>query len=419
MVEYRIEKDVKHYAEGEGMSGEKKKKKRLWKSLQGRLIIYNLSIVVLVSLIGSIGTYHSAFKRSREMTKQSMGKRIDGISEKFSVACEEMMNIILNCTGRNSMSMGSLDFTQQPSGRKQALINSSLMSDYCAISGYGSYITKLMISDKNGHFIQAGNSLGSVDDFARLQETEWFEREAQKDAGTYKLDLVDSPFFKEKGTKIIPLVRALDTTGRMREEGWGFLGISTRLFEEELQVEDNGNAMIAAVHDGTVIAGINREMFGEEELERVTRMLLEREESGGVLECSVQREKCLVAYAKNGISGILTYEIMPLSRIRNERNLLRYLAVFLFLSCIIIGVTLSVVFSNRIRKPVDLLTNQVKKIGNGDFSYNPQIEREDELGEIGEGINRMSGRISQLLEKSVEDEAFCGIVYTLYQTVFK
>lgn len=104
------------------------------------------------------------------------------------------------------------------------------------------------------------------------------------------------------------------------------------------------------------------------------------------------------------MSGILVYEIMPISSIKNEKMLILNLAVFMFISCLLVGMGMSVLFSNRLRKPVALLSEQARKIGNGDFSCNPQIESEDELGEIGRGMNKMSRKIAQLLDKSVEDE---------------
>lgn len=380
------------------------KKRKIWKTLQGRIIIYNLSIVVLIAFIGSMGTYYSASKRSLEMTEKTMESNVKDISEDFFVAYEEMMNIILNCTGRSSLNFESMDFVNQPSAKKQALMNSKLMGDYCAISGYSSYINRLMILDSQGHFIQSGSNPGSKDDAKKLLETDWFETEAQKPADAYQLEVVENPFFRQNGEKMIPIVRSLDVAGSNSKEGWGILVFSTKLYEEELKQANNGDAMLVATQSGTVIAEENTEKYSEENLQKIVSRLLEEEELNGVYRQRIQGEQCLIAYSHNAMSGILTCEIMPIRFIRNEKMLIVGLTVFLFISCLVVGTGLAVIFSNRLRKPVALLNAQVKKIGNGDFSPNPSIESEDELGEIGRGINKMSARIANLLDKSVEDE---------------
>lgn len=380
------------------------KKRKIWKTLQGRIIIYNLSIVVLIAFIGSMGTYYSASKRSLEMTEKTMESNVKDISEDFFVAYEEMMNIILNCTGRSSLNFESMDFVNQPSAKKQALMNSKLMGDYCAISGYSSYINRLMILDSQGHFIQSGSNPGSKDDAKKLLETDWFETEAQKPADAYQLEVVENPFFRQNGEKMIPIVRSLDVAGSNSKEGWGILVFSTKLYEEELKQANNGDAMLVATQRGTVIAEENTEKYSEENLQKIVSRLLEEEELNGVYRQRIQGEQCLIAYSHNAMSGILTCEIMPIRFIRNEKMLIVGLTVFLFISCLVVGTGLAVIFSNRLRKPVALLNAQVKKIGNGDFSPNPSIESEDELGEIGRGINKMSARIANLLDKSVEDE---------------
>lgn len=380
------------------------KKRKIWKTLQGRIIIYNLSIVVLIAFIGSMGTYYSASKRSLEMTEKTMESNVKDISEDFFVAYEEMMNIILNCTGRSSLNFESMDFVNQPSAKKQALMNSKLMGDYCAISGYSSYINRLMILDSQGHFIQSGSNPGSKDDAKKLLETDWFGTEAQKPADAYQLEVVENPFFRQNGEKMIPIVRSLDVAGSNSKEGWGILVFSTKLYEEELKQANNGDAMLVATQSGTVIAEENTEKYSEENLQKIVSRLLEEEELNGVYRQRIQGEQCLIAYSHNAMSGILTCEIMPIRFIRNEKMLIVGLTVFLFISCLVVGTGLAVIFSNRLRKPVALLNAQVKKIGNGDFSPNPSIESEDELGEIGRGINKMSARIANLLDKSVEDE---------------
>lgn len=388
----------------DGRGTDMRKIKKWIHSLRGRIIIYNLIMVIVVALLGSIVTYKTALDRSKKVIKQSMSQRIEGVSDKFQVAYEEMMNIVLNCTGRKSMNLGSLDFTQQPSQRKQALMNNELMSDYCAISGYGTYISKLMMADKEGHFIQTGSNVGSTDDFDKLMETSWFSQELVKETGDYKVSVVENPFFGGKGEDMIPIIRPLDNTGLMREEGWVFLGISAKLFEDELARVDSGNTMIAVTGMGAVIAKVETEEIKEKELALITDMLLKRTENSGVIEEKTSSGQWFISYAKSPETGILTYEMMPIKEALNERAIIIRLAGVLFFVCLLLGLLLSVLSSRRIRKPIDLLTAQVKKIGGGDFSRNPQLETDDEIGEIGKGINHMSGKIEQLLKKNVEDE---------------
>lgn len=373
-------------------------------SLRGRLIIYQLIMVIVVALLGSIVTYKTALEHSKKMIKQSMSQRIEGVSDKFQIAYDEMMNIVLNCTGRKSMNAGSLDFIEQPSKKKQALINSEVMWDYCAISGYGKYISKLMLAHQSGHFIQAGNSRGCTEDFQEILNSVWFEQEILKETGNYQFSVVENPFFGEKGEKMIPIVRALDNSEIVREDGWVFLGISTRLFEDELIRVNSGDTMMTVTDKGELIAQVGADKIEEKELSQITEMLLKRTENTGVIEKKTANGKYFVSYAKSSETGILVYEMMPIKEALNEKGIMFHLAGMLFFACLLLGMLLSVLFSRRIRKPINLLTAQMKKIGNGDFSRNLQIERDDEIGEIGKGINHMSAKIEQLLKKNVEDE---------------
>ena len=111
----------------------------------------------------------------------------------------------------------------------------------------------------------------------RLLETDWFQKEAAKTADEYYLEVVDNPFFHGKGQKLIPIVRPLDVAGSNSKEGWGFLGFSTKLFEEELKRADNKDTLIVTVQDGTVIADQHAEQFETESLEALTEQLLQQE----------------------------------------------------------------------------------------------------------------------------------------------
>ncbi len=57
-------------------------------------------------------------------------------------------------------------------------------------------------------------------------------------------------------------------------------------------------------------------------------------------------------------------------------------------------------------RPLKLMIDKMRRIGNGDFTSPLQLERRDELGEIAAGLNAMSHHLQELIEKlRIETEA--------------
>ena len=57
-----------------------------------------------------------------------------------------------------------------------------------------------------------------------------------------------------------------------------------------------------------------------------------------------------------------------------------------------------------IAHPISALQSRIEKISGGDFSADPDIEWDNELGDIGRGINSMSAGVTALMEHRLEDE---------------
>ena len=79
------------------------------------------------------------------------------------------------------------------------------------------------------------------------------------------------------------------------------------------------------------------------------------------------------------------------------------------LTCILIGilsigVILMLLMNRMITVPVSHLQSRMKRISEGDFSRDPSIEWNHELGDIGRGINDLSENVSHLMERRLEDE---------------
>ncbi len=82
---------------------------------------------------------------------------------------------------------------------------------------------------------------------------------------------------------------------------------------------------------------------------------------------------------------------------------------FAFLGLTVVIIVLFSLFivamlNKAITQPIIKLRKRMYCLGQGDFSVDPSIETNDELGEIGRGINRLSEDITVLLEKRLADE---------------
>ncbi|MDP3179770.1 MAG: histidine kinase, partial [Spirochaetaceae bacterium] len=102
-------------------------------------------------------------------------------------------------------------------------------------------------------------------------------------------------------------------------------------------------------------------------------------------------------------TGWVLAQILPPVRTAQARGLYPSLiAVALF---IVLLVALVLIAVNRaVNHPIARINKRVALISTGDFSHDPGIEWENELGNIGRALNRMSRDIEELIERRVEDE---------------
>jgi len=78
----------------------------------------------------------------------------------------------------------------------------------------------------------------------------------------------------------------------------------------------------------------------------------------------------------------------------NQKKLILITAIILILSIIVIFV-----FSNYLIKPLKVLTNQVKRVGNGDLSITLETRRKDEIGTLTDSFQKMTNDLKAIINK--------------------
>lgn len=374
------------------------------KTFQRKLILYNLLIIICIASAVSFYNYTSYRRDVIASETKNSANRIAGLSDRMEVAYDEMVNIVLNCSERQTLFLTASfsEYRQGYDNPKSAINAADVLKDLCAISGYSGAIYKITLYN-NGSLLQAGSSFGSSDDPERIMAASWFRENLTKTSGSYTLTLVDNPFSLGTGNtpKILPLLRPLQNVVGAPEDYWVFLGISPSLFQEALNTMPSGSVACITTAAGDIIASRNREHYDDKE---ILTQLLDSAASQDSFQTRIGTEQCIITYQKQPVSGLLFYEIVPMTSLNLDHNVISNTVFIIFLFCIVIGLGMSFVISRQLGAPISRLTKRLELIAGGDFEPDDAIETDDEIGMIGKQINQMSGQISDLLDSRVHDE---------------
>lgn len=365
------------------------------KTIKARIMRYNVLLVCVIAIVFSISTYMTANQKTVEIAENSLRYHVESIANRYRLAYEVMMTIVLNTEG-GDFELAQLGGFGTVEARKKGLAYAKTLTQFCAVTGYGNYISKLAIFDEAGHLVQAGKTVGAMDDASKVIETEWFYEELEKPAEVYQLDMRTSPFFNVNGS-ILPVVRHT-------EDGYVLLCLSPDLYMDILKQDNNGQEIFVATGNGKRIASLQEEAGYREENDALVRSLLLKEELTGMSQMTVHGKQSMVAWERDGRSGIIVVEVLPVSSLGNEKLMVLQTVLIMSVGCLILGWLLSFLFTNQVKKPIDKLVGHIGKVAEGDFIQDKSIETEDEIGVIGRTVNTMSGQIEQLMEQKVEDE---------------
>ena len=247
-----------------------------------------------------------------------------------------------------------------------------------------SVIRRVIVSLPDGsHFLQlipAYDTVNVDDPPHILLEAEYFPELLSEPDFTW-IGLKDSVLSPYYSRKIIPVIRPIQSSTSTREVGWVYLEVSQDLAGRRLEKFslEKDEALYLVIGSGN--------SYRYEEGSFIEDALPE-----GVVSYTLPEHDWQVA-------------LLPSRLEMRKRSRLYLVIVFLvFVAIFAVGLVMAHGLRKVITNPVSLLLDKLNRVGQGDFSADPAIEWDNELGEIGRGINRLSENVSALMEKKIQDE---------------
>lgn len=370
-----------------------------------RMILYNLLVIVCIAFLISIYTYYFYKKDVINSEAANSVNRLHLVASRIEIAYDEIINIVQNCAGRKSLFLTSiLSGPNSRSNEESDIYAANVLRDLCAISGYNEYIHKITVYEKDSLFIQAGISYGSSHDADHIMAAPWFDELLNKNMQEYTLTLRDNPFPLNAKTipQLLPLIRPLQYSRKESpEDAWVCLTLSPKLFQDTLELLSQDKSILIMTSDFSPISSMNMDAFSMMDIQA---FLNDHPEQNGCLKTSLSDTDCIFTWERLSVSGLILCEALPLKNISLNPNAIRATLGLVFISSLVIGFSLSLLFTRYLTRPIMRLIEHMEVISSGNFSKNPDIESNDELGIIGRQINEMSAHVSVLMENRIRDE---------------
>lgn len=115
-------------------------------------------------------------------------------------------------------------------------------------------------------------------------------------------------------------------------------------------------------------------------------------------------ERYLAVLYPVGAHGMELIELIPYGPIRRQVPLMLGSLGVSLLTILALGIVLMFLLRQVVTHPINALQKRIDTISRGDFSTDPAIEWDHELGDVGRGINRLARSVTVLMDQRVEDE---------------
>ena len=276
-----------------------------------------------------------------------------------------------------------------------------------------SYIERVIVSTANTkNFLQIMmTSLGNSSEASKVvAESEFFEPVYTADTYLWN-GLVQNPFVKSTDEPVIPLIRPVNDEFSTDQIGFVYLAVSPDIITDYLRafpLEEDSRLFITIGDKVYAVTG--------HQLQEVNLDYVPQQEYSGIA-VNPETRVTDIKFSDGTVRTMVTFplpvegaqnwyisQVLSHRQLNQQRQLYAGIVVVICLIIITLGIVLGIYMNRTISQPVGQVRLKIDRIAGGDFSLDPTIEWEHEIGDIGRGINHLSQEIVSLMDRRVADE---------------
>lgn len=374
---------------------------RLRHLIRTRVIFLSLTFTALIALSVSLASVWALYRTIFHATAQSTEYNLQIVANNLYQSIAEIDQLADWCTVDSTMR----NFVFSSSPVKQVLDVYNLMLNKYSSLRTSRYLRRVLVTSGENRIMQQGTALAQSQ--ALTAETipllPGFANGTKDDSWS---TLCEDPLIWFGQKEVIPVIRTMSASSG-GATAKVYIAVSSDLITDTIHdyslMQDNElfwfmGENIWNIEDGslTPFEGNCSDFIEEENPNQL--VLLDRRTR--VLE---YQGKTLLAYPV-GTHNLYIVHALPEIVLLGQLPTMLIPFIGALAAILLLGLILALLLRNMIAAPVAALQAQLQRIGEGDFTPNPDIEWANEMGDIGRGINGLSRSVCTLMEKRLEDE---------------
>ena len=385
-------------------------KNQIFKTLKGKFFLITITLMLVFGIGATTLSYimfsdnlrsnsvHAA-ETNLQFMRNEVNSNLDSILElsQWSRTNTELVNYI----SAKAENPNYAAVTRQATER--------LTEEYISNPAY-QYISRIIITNSEGSkFLQKFSSSSySVDRnvIDIIKDLPYFDELMNAADYTFTIGVQEDPFIR-RSEEMLPVIRPIESLYSSEMVGISYIQISFSLFTDPLmeysQQEKIPVFLTLGQESYRIENGRIHEIPPAENMREVSHDDLV---SANTIVQEITIDGKTDTYVTTPLQADSCYITMPISTESQGHSSVGYFSILIVILTFItlIGLLMLRLLSHTVTEPVALIKRQIESIAHGDFSQNPDIEWDNELGDIGRNINQLATDISNLIDQRVEDE---------------
>lgn len=382
----------------------------LHKTLKGKFFIMTLCIMITIAVSTTIFSSFMFSKNLQNNKIHAAETNLQFMRSRINTYLDDIDKLAMWCQSNQYI----INYVKTPpSADNYSSItiqaHERLTEEYLRNSA-SPYISRIIIGNtKNKKYLQQlSDTFYSLDKPWNqvIQALPYYQELIDAPDYSFLLGVQPDPFLKEKEW-MLPIIRPINSPYNNTTIGFCYIQISFNMFIDSLsEYSTHENLPVfLTIHDsvykvdkhGTTL------MDGKPDTSPSQVDSLNSEDTQVHL---MKKENNIVYYVTSNLQNegifisIPVYMETPLESFPEFSSILYVIII----AVIVFGIIVYAFLSYTVRLPVSALIKQLNRVSKGDFKQNPEIEWDNEFGEIGHHINLLSTNISTLLDQRITNE---------------